>query len=66
MGRPKLPPNEKRTIRIDVHLSPDEVALLDAVRGDVPRAAFLRDEGLKEQLLTGRKEVATLNEKPSR
>lgn len=40
--KPTLPPEEKRSKRVPVPHNEEELARLDRLRGDLPRAVFLR------------------------
>ena len=42
MGRPPLPPSDRKTVVVFVRMSPTDAAKLDKRRGDTPRAEWLR------------------------
>ena len=43
MTRPHLPPDQRRTVKVCVFLTPPEAARVDAARGDVERAVWVRE-----------------------
>lgn len=45
-GRVALPPGDKRRVKVSPHFTEGEAARLDAVRGGVERAAFVREATL--------------------
>jgi hypothetical protein len=40
-GRPKLPKNERRGVKVPVMLSPEDARGMDAARGDVSRSSWV-------------------------
>lgn len=54
-GRVALPPGDKRRVKVSPHFTEGEAARLDAVRGGVERAEWLRAVAMRE---VGRRERA--------
>ena len=65
MTKPALPPNDRRSERIQVLLRPEEVANLDAVKGTKSRSGFISDvlvAAIKRRLKSARSGEKALEE----
>jgi len=47
MTRPFLPPDQRRSVKVCVFLTPPEAAKVDAARGNVERAVWVRDAAVR-------------------